>query len=449
MVEGYTATPPPHDPAVAKEAGELATVVFVMNLKRLGFSAAALFLAAMAFHEALTTPIWSPRDEIAHFDFIDHLASLRYPEPSDPITDYTARLCRDEFDWYKPRGYDGSKESMGLAGWSYESQSPPFYYALLAPILRATKALGAESTVQVLVLRVAGVTFFVVGALLFLPIFVELERTLRIPRTYGAWLALISLATNHTYVASIGNDVLSIPLSGAAFYFALRSWRSALPSDLIALSLVAAAASVTKLTNVPLLILPVIAVVSAHVRPRNRHVTPWVWTCLPLALLPLLFFLATNVVASGHLLGSAEARNVFATFVKPVRPVGAFLGTMVADAFNLQSFGIGLRPEIKLGLATLMLLGILQSLAWIAMGSRRPEAVLHLISAGAVALTMAVALLLNELIPGVHWHAFRHYYVIFPVWVFAFLSFPMRLFCSMRHDRPRWEPRGKARSPNA
>lgn len=398
------------------------------------FVLAVALLFALAIHQAMSTPIWSPRDEIAHFDYIDQLASFRDPRPIDSITDHTASLCRQGFVWKKPLGYDGSKSSMGLASWSYESQNPPLYYGILAPVHRLAKALEASGEAQVRILRIAGLLFFLAGALVLVPLFTELDRSFDIPRGYGYGLALIILATNHHYVATLGNDVLSIPLSGLALFLALRYWRTAGIGNLAGLAAAAGAASITKLTNAPLVVLPLVAVVAAHARTRDRAVAWHVWALASLAPVPLLLYLAKNLATQGYLLGSPDARVIFATFVVPVRPLRDFLGTLVADSFNLQSFGVGLRPEITLALCVLLVVGAIRSLIFLKRDKRQGEAALHLLAVATVLATTTTALILDSSVPGVQWHVFRHYYMTLPLWTFAFFVLPLGMLVRNRAD---------------
>ena len=125
-----------------------------MRTKWLEMWLAALLAATFAGNIAWTLeqPIWSPRDEIAHFDYVEKLSVGRLPLPDEPISDSTFAMCL-EFSWARPADFDGTRPSMGLAGTSYEAWQPPLYYALLTPPNLLLESLGANPRLRITVLR--------------------------------------------------------------------------------------------------------------------------------------------------------------------------------------------------------------------------------------------------------------------------------------------------------
>ncbi len=315
---------------------------------------------------------------------------------------------------------------MGLAGWSYESQNPPLYYALLAPLQRVSLLVGVSPRTEVIALRLAGVLAFILGCLLLLLGFRELHNRFAVPEVYGVMLAVIALTTQHQTIATLGNDVLSFPFSVATCLFALRTCRAPTWQNRLGLALLAGLAPLVKLTNIPLLALPLI--VAMCVRVRDRDATRW-WpeASTALATLPTALFLGVSAWRSGKLLGSSVARDAFATFVEPLRPFSEFLGVLTADSFQLQLVGLAGTRWVVSASFGLLFLAALQSVVWLTLRKRRADAIFHLVSVGVVATTIAGSWFLNDRIPGVHWHVFRHYFWCLPFWLFAFLATPLRL----------------------
>jgi len=385
---------------------------------------AFLFIAGV--RQVFVGPIWSVRDEIAHFDFAEQLSRLNYPKPDSLISDRSANLCRTEFDWIKPYGYDGTTKSMGLAGWSYESHNPPIYYASLASALAVMNRLGFSAQRQVWGLRLLTFLFYFCGGLLLIPLFRELNTSWGIPKDLGIWLSFLVLSVNHILVTTLGNDSLSFLLSSLMLLCGFRWLRINSLISFIVMLISASLLPVVKLTNSPLIIVPSLFVIMSW--KARSFATSFRLLCISsLSFLPVCLFFICNLVVFGNLLGSDNARKVFATFVNPISPVYRFWRILIEDSCNLQSFGLRLHLWIIWGIVISVILGVALSIISLWSRKRCPEAVLYLICSGLSLFIIGGATFLNSRLPGVLWYSFRHYYGFLPFWGVTIIAFPFYL----------------------
>jgi len=306
------------------------------------------------------------------------------------------------------------------------NQNPPAYYLLLAPALKVLEMAGTSPRTEVLALRIVTFLMYFIGGVLLIPVFWELERIWSIRSVYGAWLAGTILLANHHYASTLGNDTLSLLLTSLMLLTGLRWLRKGTSWSFAVMLLATGALSVTKLTNLPLVAFPPVLALIAKRRgfPPVRPRSVWLFW---LPVLPVVLFLIVNALEFGSPLGSSAARNVFASFVHPLGPVEKFLWVLSADSYNLVTFGLHPSKITAFLMMTFLMCGAVQSLVYIARMKNRIESILHLACCGVVVAVLAGAAVLNSIIPGVHWQAFRHYYGWLPFWTFAIIAFPLRI----------------------
>jgi hypothetical protein len=371
----------------------------------------------------LAAPIWSPRDEIAHYDYIDRLTSGELPHPRDRISRYTFFISQ-ELEWSRPSTFDGSIRSMGIAGRSYEAQQPPLYYALLALVNYSLRSRVTPPT-QILALRTITLSFYFVGAVVVLIAGAKRQDSRILVAACVASCAMAFLGTG-PYI-TLGNDSLSVLLGSMLFLFAFDYNAAHKTSSLIGMASVVAAAILTKQTNVSLLVVPcALAVLDRY---TERRQSPLVWLSVVAPAVVVIGALAlTNVWRTGGALGSYSADRYFSSWVTPPDSLFSFFVTLAATA---------LRPapseDVSGGWFVAAALGFL--LAAVALlGEKRAKKTLIqfemtrdlVVAAAVVAATLIGASLMHQYQPGVHWHQYRHYAAAAPFLFFIF-CFPVGL----------------------
>ena len=282
---------------------------------------------------------------------------------------------------------------MGLAGWSYESHNPPLYYALLVPLHRTSKALGFTGEQQVLILRSGTVLLWLSGCLLLLVLGQELYASFGVPRWFTLMISLAVLLLNHRYVTTLGNDGLGLLVSVGTLLFAARYLRATSGRDLVALVVIGSLAPLAKLTNSPLALMPLATVVWVCARERRLR-APEVVVALS-SVVPLALYLGYSRWRFGSVLGSDEARMIFASFIEPIGPFRQFVSVLTADSFSALGSTSWSSEQLAGGLWLLLVLGSMQSL-YSLFNQRSPQSALHLVCVASVLAIVGVSWLLNE-----------------------------------------------------
>ncbi len=374
--------------------------------------ASLLMIGALNCVYSIQSGIWSPRDEIAHYDYIERVGELSLPRPNDAIADHTFEISQD-LSSRQPRSYDGTRRSMGLAGRSYEAQQPPLYYAILAVPNVLIRVLGINAEMRIRLLRIVGVLAQLAGALLFIPLVSRLTSLVGGSAVYGYLFALLALATNTHYYSTLGNDsfsLLSVNLTLMLLVSHLTMPRRYL---VVACAFGACAAVWVKLTNLPVVIVPVVAaLVSA--RRASARLLAWQHIALlaPLGGIPLLLLL--NWRRLGGVVGSPEVAEWFGSFVLPVQSSAEFLKILAVDLVNVRHVWKVIPREY----AVLLLALALCNLAWSLLELRAKKGPFAVVSLGSAVLTVLLFLsagFLNHANLGVHWSASRHYFGMVPL----------------------------------
>jgi hypothetical protein len=312
-----------------------------------------LAAAVHVFVFAAAFPVFNQLDEGCHFDLVVryslgrlprglqpmgreaslYLLSYRSPEFAGLATNYpdghfptpswvqtttnqsalrTAAFAQAATDW---------ETDKKLPFWTnYETSQPPLYYTLAGLWWRAGQWLGFAGLGLVYWLRFLNVVF--VAALVWIghgaarEVFPEQKFfTLGVP-------ALIAFAPVQAFY-SIQNDVLSPVCFGIAFIFLMRLWRAEIPGVFLgaATGLALAAAFLTKLSNVPLLVVAGIFIVLkiyrlAKAGTLQRCLSAFVvlFFC---AALPAAAWLAWTKIAFGDFTGSAAKLRFITWTPKP------------------------------------------------------------------------------------------------------------------------------------
>ena len=222
---------------------------------------------------AVATLVWSPVDELQHFDYVRSLSDgegipVVGRDLVAPETMELAKESRTGSERLAPAPPDPTIESWGPVRYSYQGIQGPPYYALLVPAHRLARGLGLGILGQVYALRLATVLI----ALATVPLTYVLARDL-FPRHPAIWLLspalLVVLSGFNGNVAALNNDALLVPLCVAALIPLVMARRSLSVWLALTGGLLLGLAVLTKTTGLALV--PHLALVLAWVAWRHRN----------------------------------------------------------------------------------------------------------------------------------------------------------------------------------
>lgn len=373
--------------------------------------------------------IWSPFDEIAQYDYIDKLSSGRFPLPTEAISDYSANLSINYFDWIKGSEFKGTKETMGIAGLSYEAQQPPFYYLVMAVPNSILKSLSVMPRLQVRVLREIGVFAQVCAAII---IGVCINKSRRFTQIHPIWSLIIPvtiLIPSWEWRGPISNSNFALLPTVLSILFLLiylekqdNLWALGLNIFFTVLSFL------TKYTYGLLLVLMIgFSLIMLWQNRKGREAGAFLKQML-LVLSPLLLvigYLALNVYRFGFndILGTKAVTNMFASLVTLDTWGFGLIRSLINTALTIPYLPVQ-PPWVIMFLAGCGL--TIVQVAWLFINSKHRENSLYITSLGMVAIIMACSWLLTKISPLVDWGFFRHYFGFFGFWMIAALGFGFR-----------------------
>lgn len=370
-----------------------------------------VFLVLLGLHTLLTLyavyhqPLWSPKDELAHYDYIDKLSNFRIPRMGERISDYSLRLTLDYSTWKNPKGFNGTAKKMGVNGLSYEAQQPALYYLLLAGPNRILKSAGLNPLMQIFTLRCYQWIFILLGLLLAIPIFKELSLLFGTDPLWGyVWAFYLSLSITWTGV-QLTNDNLSLLAGNAVLYATLRFMRDRTIFWNISSAFLTTMALWVKATNGLFLLLHLI--VRARAVMQKNAGRRWRMVAFALPFLFILLQTAFNIAYHKDLFKISMVRDHFSSWVLPIHNPLKFIVALFQDSVDLKH--LGLHPTIWVGFVLLLVVGAKVPFYCIRWFRTRALQFVPAISALAISLgVIGSALTMNYLCPGVRWASFRH-----------------------------------------
>ena len=386
---------------------------------------ATLLVAAFNVRLALAQAIWSPRDEIAHYDYVDKLTQLHLPRPDEPISEYTVSLCRI-FPWLSPPPFDGTQSSMGPAGFSYEARQPPLYYAFLAGPNFVMRAFHATPRFQIAALRYLTIVLFEAGALLLVLVFRELSLLAGVSRSWGWVLAVAVSLPSAPVFTTLGNDAAGLLCGSLAAFLGARFWRTRDPVFAVGLSAVAGLSVLVKHTNGLLVVLPLLAWAAPSLWPSGGTPRHGASRRLTLLLPGLIVapYLLLNRFLFGSVMKSGIVTDSFRSLVQPIREDVLFVRVLARGSVELSHFGL-LVPRWVAWVLLALLAVNLAARSWRALTRPSRWDLVVLLCCGLSVAMIVSAMLLNRLAPGVQWYQFRHYAAYLPFWFIGVFALPL------------------------
>lgn len=374
----------------------------------------------------LRQSIWSPRDEIAHFDYIEQLSSGHWPQAGEMISDRTFAMCLHDFDWPRPDDFDGTRGTMSVFAFSYEAWQPPLYYALMVLPNRALDWLDVSPTTRLVTLRLLTLGFVYAGLLMVVALFYELGKLGAVGREVG-WLVALALAvTNLQHYFSLGNDNLA-PLFGATFFWLhARHHRLGESRCLWWAAFVTGLGIWCKFSNGLLL---VVHVVLCLLRPRAGALESTWRSRLATLVIPLgmaIALLTLNHFRFGEVLNISTTEERFAPRTVSTDYSPLFLTFLVHDSLLLiwknGARFVAAHPRTLAwwwGFAATLAVNALLVLVCRLRGKWTARQGVVLLAVGITAMVVAAAAILNLKRPSVYWYNFRHFFAYAVPWFTA------------------------------
>lgn len=303
--------------------------------ERLAVLAACLLAGARVLVFGAAFPFFSNTDEQAHFDVVHKYTFEGVPEGLDRFSPASSRLIvlheSPEYVmaggppplWLIADPATRSQEedavfSLRVSRRNSEATQPPVYYAAAAAWYRLGRAVGVSGGRELYWIRLLNVLVFVI---LVWASFGWAKAFFPAPGYFRLGAPILLAALPQSIIFTINSDVLSPLLFGVAFFGLARIWRLPAPPVWLcaATGLAAAAAFLTKYSNVPILVLLALGVVVAALRGR-RSGQRWIPGIAALALascVPIALWVARNILVLGDLTGSAAKLRMLDWSPKP------------------------------------------------------------------------------------------------------------------------------------
>ncbi|HEY1786600.1 MAG TPA: DUF2142 domain-containing protein [Verrucomicrobiae bacterium] len=283
-------------------------------------------------------PFFNNVDEPAQFDLVLKYAQAHVPRGEETTSKeaslYLALFCSCAYlgpvgggpspppPWTLPVGQMKQAIAINSTGWQttrdYESSEPPLYYALAGAWWDAGKCFALTPGHLLYWLRFSNIVSVVllvwlayVAAKMIFP--VSQFARLAVP-------ALVALMPQSAFY-SIGNDVLSPMCFGGLFICIVKWLRAERPSAWLGAvtGLALAATYLTKMTNLPLLVVAVVAIALkiAQTLGTQGKVLPALAAFLCCAVPPILGWMLWSKFNYGDLTGSKLKMEHFGWTIKP------------------------------------------------------------------------------------------------------------------------------------
>jgi hypothetical protein len=302
-----------------------------------------LLAALRVFVFAAAFPFFSNRDEDLHFDLVTQYSHGRPPRTFDTLTDeslsFIVRYASPEFLrtpdqfaggefppplWKQPAAEAAPVMEATKAVWekevNWESSQPPLYYALAGAWWRIGQSIGLAGIESLYWIRFLNA--LLMSVLVWLGYLISRSVAPELPSlVIGVPLLLAFMPQDVFYVMS--NDVLSPICFGAVLLCVVRWFREEPPSLVVgvATGFAIAATYLTKLSNLALLAVALLAIIVKSLEIARRHraaVTLALMMTILCAGIPISCWMAWNKSHFGEITGSTTAITLLVWTRKPV-----------------------------------------------------------------------------------------------------------------------------------
>jgi 4-amino-4-deoxy-L-arabinose transferase-like glycosyltransferase len=308
------APPGPRDPGAGSQprharerAGPAGADTWIL---RAAVAALVLGVAVFGSLVAVRTPVYSPVDEGAHFEYVQYIAQhgglpvlgRHYAPLADLLIDPT----------FSTRHYGTDPEKMGIVGLAYEDFQPPLYYALAVPAYE----LSGNLHTKVVVLRFFDLLLLAASVLLA----ARLSRKVLKERWlvgFTAGLLVLALPGVVVRAVTLSNTALTILVTIAGVTELWVAWESDRPSRLALAGGLLGLGLLTSLFSVVLVPVYLLVALGVVARTRSRRDLGWAGAGAGIALLLVGPWLAFNLVEYHALTAASLARSEQLATVNP------------------------------------------------------------------------------------------------------------------------------------
>jgi hypothetical protein len=345
------------------------------------------------------TPVWSLRDEIQHFDYINCLSDGYLPKAEHAISSYSDHLI----DSLPPTWPDSMLTANGFGRKSYEANQPPLYYALLAAPNLLLKKFHVNPMIQIHTLRLLSL-LMVLGAVLVL---LYTANNLFVWSPFLAYTTLLAAGimtlVAHGSYTTLGNDLLS-PLFGVVlFHLFIQSFRAmnGMKYLFLIVALASLATSFVKVSNALLFIPCTLLIRYRWNSLTKKHSILLIALFL---LFPIIkYSLFHNSIVTNQQFSFVGFQNIWWFF----------------RFFFASMLGLPIVYAAWVGV-TLNLLLIFSLFYIFRKQQTNIESIVIEISLLTTLFVVLSAIFLNYAIHGVHWSLFRHYGATYPFVIIGF-----------------------------
>jgi hypothetical protein len=331
-----------------------------LSLRHSSLSMLCMIAAVRVFFYSAAFPFFNNVDEVAHADLVIKYSRLEIPRTTMTISRETASMmvlyASSEFfttpeqfggrfpvpRWKQPNGQLNSGDEPAIkticAIPNHESLEPPLYYAAAGLWLKAGRPFFTNGISQLYWIRFLNVILAVLLVVLTYKCAVEIFGA-DILAVY-AITGLAAMFPQDTFY-SIQSDVLSPVVYGFVFLYGIRLIKSTVPSARLTMSLglAAAATLLTKLTNMPVLILVnglvIVKIYRLHRIKHLVHAKPAFIKFFICAWIPVILLLLWNYLNTGTLTAS-QSKMDFLTWTN--KPAGAWLDNSLFTVHGIIFF---------------------------------------------------------------------------------------------------------------
>jgi hypothetical protein len=121
------------------------------------------YVLLRSFLYVIREPVWGVLDETAHMDYIEKLSNGKFIFNTDSLVEKSIFESLVYTRWGKPKEFDGSVYSAGIAALSYELHQPPLYYLIMTVPNLIMMHSGFSLVQRVMALRLLSWLIFLVA----------------------------------------------------------------------------------------------------------------------------------------------------------------------------------------------------------------------------------------------------------------------------------------------
>ncbi len=353
------------------------------------------YVLLRSFLYVIREPVWGVLDETAHMDYIEKLSNGKFIFNTDSFVEKSIFESLIYTRWGKPKEFDGSLYSAGIAALSYELHQPPLYYLIMTVPNLIMMYTGFSLVQRVMVLRILSWLIFLVALFIGFLSMNNLLKRLRFKSTifpsliYVLFLLLIGSIGRY----SVSNDWLPLLFVNIIIYLLTKLYFDNDKKCIWYLHVTIAGLCLIKQTYVPLAI--VFFVIASIINSSYYKSAFYYISYIPVLFWYGLFFYQWDEI---------KISKAIFNFLLPAGMVDfkTFMLILLSNAFNWTAIlPYSFTPQ--LWIFSLFLFTILAVIYF------HKSSFIFFIVMIVLFILLIMMYALNKWIGGVHWYSYRHF----------------------------------------